>query len=528
MRLVFEGIFIGIIALFLFTIGLSHQEIIGFDSRFYLFAKEMWQQGITWFPTTYGEPYPDYPVTSTLLIYFFAKIFGGLNKLTAVLPSAMAASLTLMFTYWIGSLRDKRYGLCASIFLLLTLMFVQSARGISLDMYPTLITAACFYILESATLQQRPQKIGWVYPLLLIGFAFRGPIGLIIPQSVISIYYLIHREYKKFLISGFFAILLLIVGMSLLLMAAYQAGGHDFVMRVIHMEVAGRINNTYQPFYFYFTTGFRDYAFMFPFAVLGFLGILSYRSSSATFLYLLTLIGWMLMILIGMSIPGDKKIRYILPAAPAFCLLAAYVYLMPRGRYLQILQRIITVFLMCIPLLLAAGLVALSSFQKQHAVSFSITYFNVMSYLVLLQVASVTAWMLLYSSKMWRRCVVAGIAALSFMLIQVQVIESIEQQIDRARDFVTRVEQQRQAVNAMLVFYRERPDALPIKYLVNMPAEIQPVFIEDLSDLMQKHHVVVLTSEDAFQRLPIAWQTQIKIIARGRMAHVGVVVFMIN
>src|SRR3990167_2636838 len=72
------GIFLG--SLFLFTWGLSDQEVISFDSRFYLFALEMWRHGLSWFPTTYHQPYPDYPALSTIFIYLAAWLAGGLNK----------------------------------------------------------------------------------------------------------------------------------------------------------------------------------------------------------------------------------------------------------------------------------------------------------------------------------------------------------------------------------------------------------------------------------------------------------------
>jgi len=85
-----------IVSLFLFTWGVNSQEIISFDSRFYLFALEMWRHGISWFPTTYLEPYPDYTVASTVLIYGAASLFGGLTKFTAVLPSAIAAAITVV------------------------------------------------------------------------------------------------------------------------------------------------------------------------------------------------------------------------------------------------------------------------------------------------------------------------------------------------------------------------------------------------------------------------------------------------
>ncbi len=58
-RALLDAVIIFFTGLLLFTIGLPHQEIIGFESRFYLFALEMWRHGVSGFPTTYQNSYPD-------------------------------------------------------------------------------------------------------------------------------------------------------------------------------------------------------------------------------------------------------------------------------------------------------------------------------------------------------------------------------------------------------------------------------------------------------------------------------------
>src|SRR5690242_19905786 len=86
-----ESLLLFFSSLILFTWGLHSKEVIGFDSRFYLFAQEMWRYGVSWFPLTYHQPYPDYPASSTFVIYLFACLFGGVTKFSAVLPSAILA-----------------------------------------------------------------------------------------------------------------------------------------------------------------------------------------------------------------------------------------------------------------------------------------------------------------------------------------------------------------------------------------------------------------------------------------------------
>ena len=48
-----QSLLLGLLALLLFIAGNWHQAIIGFDSRFVLFAQEMLRHGPSFFPTTY-------------------------------------------------------------------------------------------------------------------------------------------------------------------------------------------------------------------------------------------------------------------------------------------------------------------------------------------------------------------------------------------------------------------------------------------------------------------------------------------
>jgi 4-amino-4-deoxy-L-arabinose transferase-like glycosyltransferase len=93
-------------ALLLFMVGLN-PEFIGFQSRFGLFAQEMFRFGPSYFPTTYQNPYPDYPGTSTFLIYLVSKLVGQVTPFTAILPTAVTSALILVLTYRIGAIRSR-------------------------------------------------------------------------------------------------------------------------------------------------------------------------------------------------------------------------------------------------------------------------------------------------------------------------------------------------------------------------------------------------------------------------------------
>lgn len=521
-----------VISLLTFTCGLHAQEIIGFESRFYLFAQEMYRNGFSWFPTTYDQPYPDYPGTSTWFIYVAACLFGGLNKFTAVLPTAIASALTVVITYLIGALHSKRWGLFAVFFLFLTMTFLKSARSLALDMYLALITTWCFYLVHAADIQRRPQLVRWIFPLLVLGFAFRGPIGLVMPTGVVCIYYLLNRDIKKFFGIGFVALAILVGCTFGLLSLARHVGGESFVQDVLRMEVVGRIDNSYQPVYFYFVDGLGNYALGFPLALLVMVGVFYYISRrddavlpDRQFLY--SLIGWVFVILLGMTIPGDKKIRYVLPMVPGAALLCAYLFVAPPVRqYFILLRRAVTQLLFLLPIACALFAAILYFYAQKHELVLGVDYQSVVIMMLFLQVALFLLCRRYHHLRQFSDVSVLLIATISFVAMTIMVLEPIEIYIDKAHAFVVNVETQRQQQHASLVFYKERPDGLPIKYLINMPKYEQPLFIDNEQALLQlTSPAYFVTSAEYFDALPQSAVERFTVVANAKMAHAHVIVF---
>jgi 4-amino-4-deoxy-L-arabinose transferase-like glycosyltransferase len=152
------SLWIFLFGLAVFAIG-YRPEFISFQTRFALFAKEMLLNGPTWFPTAYGTPYPDYPATSTFLIYLFSLPSGEVTPFISALPTAITSALILVVTYRTGALRSRRWGVSAAMVLILTWEFVSDSRSISLDQYTSLATVLCFYIVYSATVLGKSKRL---------------------------------------------------------------------------------------------------------------------------------------------------------------------------------------------------------------------------------------------------------------------------------------------------------------------------------------------------------------------------------
>jgi 4-amino-4-deoxy-L-arabinose transferase-like glycosyltransferase len=505
----------------LFSVGLSHQEIIGFESRFYLFAQEMWRHGITWFPTTYGNYYPDYPVTSTLMIYGVAKITGQLNKFSAIFPSAIAASVTLAVTYLIAVLHDRRLGLFAVFFLLLTNMFVVEARTISPDQYVAMVTAIAFYLIYSAKLTLQTKRLWFIPLLLMIGFAVRGPIGLVIPAGVICVFYLLDKNIKQFFVMGGLACITLVICAAILFACAYRVGGMVFVQDVLRMQVVGRLDGATQPWYFYFSESLGAYALSYPLAILvmlGFSSILVKRGITVEQKFLIKLAGWVLIVIIGLSIPAGKKIRYLLTFAPPLALLSATIFVgAPQNLYFVILRRILTGILGLFP--------AVGFFVVAYVAYFGIAKMVLAEFhdLLLMSIFSCLQIVSLIFSR--RDGVVVGIAALAFVVLVITVLEPINMALNKTREFVEKIEISRHLLHVPLAFYLENRDAMPIKYIINMPVPEQPVFITAKDALPEfKSPAFIIMDPNHYRQLAPAIARQLHLIATGKVGRDVIVV----
>lgn len=506
------GLSIFILGLLFFLVASEKIEIISFESRFYLFALEMWRHGPSWFSTTYHQPYPDYPGTSTFIIYIFSKIMGDLSRFTAIIPSAVVSAMTLAMTYLIGAQKSKKWGLSAAFFLLLTYSFVAEARTISLDQYTTLITVTCFYLAMRG-------KIFWVFPLMIAGFAIRGPIGLVIPAGVLCVFYLLEKDIRKFLMFNCVATLLFLLCGMILLGLAYQQGGETFVDEVIKMQVVGRLQEAKRlPVDFYFVESFVAYVIVYPIAILVLLGIRTVRSSDKQFLY--KIVGWALIVLIGLSIPTNKKIRYILPVAPALALMCGYLYTVGREhKYYYLLQRMIYSFCMFFPFLC---FIMLEIIQKMHP-EFSLHYVNLMMFFVLMQLVL----FIIHFRFNSREIIALFITSIIFVSAYIWIVEPINSHLNRTHDFVQQTEAMRLHEQAQLAFYHEGRDGLAIKYMANMTTDEQPLFVLNAEDLLKYHQAIFFaTSRNNFENIPSYIQQKMQVISYGKIGRENFVIFM--
>lgn len=511
----------------LFLLGPHADEFVRFQTRFAIFAKEMLVHGISFFPTVYDEPYPDYPATSTLFIVAIAKLLGKLTPFTAIIPSALAAAGSVAFTYAIGALYSKRLGTYGALFLLLTAMFFTQGRTISLDAYVTFVTTACFYFVVSSDRLQTTHRLIWIYPLLLLGFACRGPIGLVAPTGVICSYYLLTQNWRRFWSTGLVATGLLALSISILLLAAYHTGGKSFIQDVLRMEVVGRLsdNSNNDGYSYYFVSGLGNYAITFPLVLL--VCASQWRKlitpTTDPHIHLLrALLAWTLIVLVGYSIPACKRYYYVLSISPAIALIVAYFW--TEAELTPVFQKIralITQLLKLLPGLLACTLTGLYLSRYSLPPAY---YLTAITLLVSLQLGSLI-W-IRHNTQLPHSVPILIIAVLAFASVHILLIEPINLDINRTRDFVLAVEQQRLTQQGDLIFYNIGKDGLDLKYIVNVPVDsVHPIFINQPDELKNYPQAVFITRPEFFQALPAAVRNQFSMIQPGMLGHNKVIAF---
>ncbi|WP_299160769.1 glycosyltransferase [Accumulibacter sp.] len=513
-----ETLVVAAIGLLLFTFGLWGQEFVGFETRFAVFAKEMLRLGVSIFPRTYGEPYPDYPATSTLLIWLGSLPFGEVNKFTAVLPTAIASALNLALTYRLLSHVSRQWAFIGVCFSLLTATFLAEARSISLDQMLATVTLACFVVVYRDGHQGggSARRTAWILALLLVGFSLRGPMGIVIPVGVVCSYYALTNQWRAVFKVGLPALALLIACWFALLALARIEGGESFVNDVIRMQVSGRLsgNDDALPRYYYLVNSLANFALSFPVALLVTVSVLTTSRPYLPFPWLrkastaawdpalrmaALMAAWLLLILIGLSIPETKKARYLLPAVPAMAALAAYVFIDQGNRLLLVTYQLLQKLLLVLPTLLIALVLFAQHYARKHQLSVDINAGLLLSLLASAQLVSLLA-LRQTQTPARRDQIIVAVAALAFWLTNVTLREPAELQLHSARPFVEAVETLRRDKPAPLVLYGISKDSLAIVYHVNVAGDFRPQFVNQGEPLAALHYPLYLLISDRGRR----------------------------
>ncbi len=472
-----QSLGLGVLALLLFIAGSWHQAIIGFDSRFVLFAQEMLRHGPGFFPTTYGQPYADYLATSTLLTWLLSLPLGQVTSLTAWLPTATASAVIVTLVYRLTAPYSQRWGLLSIALLLLSSTFISETRSVSLDQMLAAITLAVFYLGYAHDHFGANKRLHWLYLLLIIGFAIRGPIGLVVPAGVLCSYYLINRQWRQLLSFGLLAFALLVAGVGLLLLMAKLSGGESFMQDVIRMQFLGRMDGSEgsSGVLYYFTSSLGNYAMAYPLALLVLLAVAlgGRRTPEPALQLVLYCAAAGLLVMLGLSIPEAKKARYVLPMLPMAAIIAAYPFQAGHGRLFAGLRGLMLAIWTVLPALLIAGLIVARRHYAEQLDALGLAF-------AVLGGLQALALLALWKARPIGPALVAVVAV---WVTYIGVVEPLVRAVYDTRTFTLQVHEQVMQQRAPVILHGLGKDAKAIKYMVNLNCDEVPLFTQQPADL---------------------------------------------
>ncbi len=522
-----DSLVIFLLGFVIFIVALT-PEFTGYEARFVLFAQEMLRYGPTFFPTTYQIPYPDYPATSTFMIYLVSLLLGKVTPFSAVLPTTVTSALILVVIYRIGAIQSRKWGLVAVLFALSTHLFFSETRSISLDQYVSLTTVLCFYIVYSAGIFNKRKRL-WFIPLLLVaGFSFRGPIGLIVPAAVVCSYYLWAGEFRKSILVCLMTLGLLIMCSVGLLAAAYIQAGEVFAKRVINAQVAERMAQSRESYFFYWYRCLFSCAPCYLLAILvvvaSFKNIV--RRENKSYKLMGYLVSWILIVLIGLSFPAAKKARYILPVVPALSLVAAYLLINPSIKGVLFETRK-TVLSICsfLPLLASIVTVGIFSFGKYFGLDVDVHYLIALVLLISLIIITGIVKRRLKGHPN-QDVVLAAVGVAAFIIVNIGIAEPVSLAIECTRPFVEKMKSLQKERLGEIVFYQIGPDGEDIKFMANYDRPIKPVFIKSAEDLLrQSPQIYFIALQEEFDDLPKEIAQEMQVQFYGKIGHKDCMVF---
>ncbi|MBU1056253.1 MAG: glycosyltransferase family 39 protein [Proteobacteria bacterium] len=475
----------------------------------------MLRNGPTFFPTTYGKPYPDYPATGTLMIYLASLPGGHVTPFTAAIPTAIVSALILVLIFRIGAIHSLEWGLIGVGFILLTKTFVSLSRCVSPDQFVSLAAALGFYIIYTADVFDKKRRLFWIPLIFVGGFLFRGPLGLIIPAAVVCTYYLVDKKIKFFSLMSFVALLVMILCCAGLLAAARYQGGDIFMHDVIRMQAIGRLYEKSHGFLYYFTEGLNQYALCYPVALIVLIifwkKIWEYERDEYRLLAKLAI--WAFIVIIGLSFASTKKERYILPAMPALALISGWLIYGAKDEIRALkLKRGFLKLCKYFPALACLCVVAIGYFNllksdvDWHTAS------------ILTGIIAIVVWAADRRLKgSLNELLKIGAGALTLLILITNISEPYAVNTRGNRPFVEKISSMQKKSPANIVFYQLRRDKEALSLLAIYEEPVEPLFIYKAGEITScPGGSYIIATEEAFKQLPEKVKTLVTTAYKGK------------
>jgi 4-amino-4-deoxy-L-arabinose transferase-like glycosyltransferase len=319
-----ELVVLAAVCAFVFFYGLAHFGLVGADEpRYAQIAREMLERHDWVTPTLYGKPWLEKPV-----LYYWSAIVSyrifGVSDWAARLPTAVFASAMVFATYTF--VRRFRPGtqLNAALVVATSAGVIGFARAASTDM-PLTATFAMAMLSWSAWQQTGAKRwLSIFYVALALATLAKGPVAPFLAAAIVVPYAALRRDWRVVVRSLWPPGLVIYVAFVLPWYVAVERSTHQF-FRVFILEhnlarYGTNVFQHHQPFWYYLLVLPVALLPWTVFSVAGFLRTARDRRDDISLL----LAVWAAVPVIFFSFSGSKLPGYILPALPAWALLATW------------------------------------------------------------------------------------------------------------------------------------------------------------------------------------------------------------
>ncbi len=290
-------------------------------------CKAMYDSGDWIAPRRMGEIWVDYPP----MIYWsgtaMSHLLGGFSEFALRLPNSLAAIALALITAWaVSRWRDAWTGFWAGFVLLTFQQYAYEAVNYRPDVLFSLFIGAGLFVYARGV-GERPNGLLRIAGFALLGLAMlsKGPLGLLLPGLVLTLWHGSRREWRRLLELPLLAVVSLVVYLPWFVACARAMGAESILSELYAQSVARFVGATHrghgQPVYYYATQIWIDLLWwgpLVPFAVWWAVkkGLWQDRN------YQLAL-WWFGTFLVFLTTAVTKRQVYMLPAYPAVALLLA-------------------------------------------------------------------------------------------------------------------------------------------------------------------------------------------------------------
>ena len=299
------------------------------EDEYALVNREMLKDGHWIYPTANGKPYSIKPPLFNWLGSFFSLLNGEVTEFTSRLPSTLAGMAGVIAIFFLGQmLFGRRAGFLTALVLATSPLYIEFSRWIQINMISTMLLTVTLVFFYWGYKNER--KRGAAYLLMYVpmglGTLNMGPVNLVMPAIVITLYLIAMKDYRHFfrlrLVWGA-VIYLLIVAPWYVTVSLGDGYAEHLLITTNLTRYFGQFDHA-RPFYYYFTTTppyFLPWTLYLPGAVY----LYFFHQTRDERRELLFPLIWAAGIFLFFSISKTKRSEYLLPIFPALALMVGYL-----------------------------------------------------------------------------------------------------------------------------------------------------------------------------------------------------------